>query len=131
MKKKHFIINNSGVQELYGKKNLSRIAEACHYSTVIRQVNTYGVETMCFKNLEPLLKTERRILRKMYGPKKTEDGYRHRPKEKLYRDLEDLETAFRRKRPRFLGHMVRMDRSRLNKKIFNYIWQLSSLNGYT
>ena len=24
-----------------------------------------------------------------------------------------------------------MDRSRLNKQIFNYIWQLSSLNGYT
>ena len=36
-----------------------------------------GVETMCFQNLEPLLKIERRILLKIYGPKKTEDGYSH------------------------------------------------------
>ena len=45
--------------------------------------------------------------------------------------LEDLETAVRRKRLRFLRHMFWMDRSRLNKQIFSYIWQLSSLNGYT
>ena len=47
------------------------------------------------------------------------------------RDQEDLETAFRRKRLRFLGHIVQMDRSTLDKQIFNYIWQLYSLNGYT
>ena len=34
--------------ELYGKKNLSRSVKVRHYSTVIRPVIMYGMETMCF-----------------------------------------------------------------------------------
>lgn len=61
---------------------------------VRRPVIMYGVEAKCFPSLEPLVGIERRILRKIYGRKKNKDEYRHRPIEELYRDLEDLKTAF-------------------------------------
>ena len=58
------------------------------------------------------MKIQRRILRRIYVPKKTQEGYR---------EIKDLETEIRIRKVRFFGHMVRMDHGRLNKRVFDRI----------
>lgn len=115
---------------VYNKKNLSTKAKIRHYNTVVKPVILYGTETTCLPSLEKLLKIERRILRRIYGPKKTEEGYRLRPNREIYKDLKDLETEIRIRRLKFLGHMVRMAPERLNKAIFQKIRGYKSSGGY-
>ncbi|XP_066906047.1 uncharacterized protein [Halyomorpha halys] len=90
---------------IYNKKNLSSNAKLRHYNVVIRTVILYRVETTCLPSLEKLLKIERRILRKIYGPRKTPEGYRVRFNEEIYRKIKDLETEMRIRRLMLYGHM--------------------------
>ncbi|XP_066907112.1 uncharacterized protein [Halyomorpha halys] len=89
--------------KIYNKKNLSSNAMLKHYNVVVRPVILYGVETTCLPNLEKLLKIERRILRKIYWPRKTQEGYSLRSNEQICRNIKDLETKMRVRRLMFYG----------------------------
>lgn len=112
----------------------------------------YSMETMCFKNSESLLKIERtfRKFMDLRNPTMDMDTDPERIYTRIYKvlkqlskgkdwdslsqreSIQGLQTAFQRKRPRFLAYIVQWDQSRLHKHVFLVcIWQLSSLNGYT
>ena len=76
------------------------------------------------------MKIERRIQPRIYGPRILQGNYRLRSNKEIYERIEDLETTIRKRRLRFYGHMVRMDSGRLNKQIFDKIYNLKSQNGY-
>ena len=87
---------------------------------MIKPVLLYEMET-CLPRLEIVLKIERRILRRICGPKKIQE---------VCREIKDLETEIRIRRLRFDGHMVRMDHGRLNKRVFDRIREYKSVGGY-
>jgi Reverse transcriptase (RNA-dependent DNA polymerase). len=118
-------------RNIYNKKNLSTNAKLRHYNAVVKPVILYGVETASLMNLEGLLKIERRILRKIYGPKVVQGNYRLRSNKEIYENMEDLETTIRKRRLKFYGHMARMSPARLNRQIFDKINILKSQGGYT
>ena len=100
-------------KQLYPEQHLSRIFSLNRFfwgggftavrSSIISSTFSTGEDSeveqfFCRKNRSYLvLFCLIKSLRQIYGPKKAEDGYRHRPKEELYRDQENLETAFRKK----------------------------------
>ena len=59
-------------------------------------------------------------MRRIYGSKKTQEGYR---------EIKDLETEIRIRRLRFYRHKVRMDQGRLNKRVFDRIREYKSVGG--
>ena len=105
-------------KDIYNKKNLSINAKLRHYDTVARPVILYGVETTTLTSLEKLLKIERKILRRIYGPKVVQGNYGLRSNKDIYKKTEDLETTIRKRRIRFYGHMVRMDPTRIKRNKF-------------
>lgn len=121
---------NFCTKNIYNKKNLSVNAKLRHYNTVVKPVILYGMETTTISGMENLLKIERRILRRIYGPRRTQEGYRLRSNEEIYSKIEDLEVTIRKRRLNFYGHMVRMGQSRLNKQIFDKIWNYKGQGGY-
>ena len=85
-------------RNIYNKKHLSVNAKLRHYNSVIRPVILYGSEEVNIMRMENILKIERRILRRIYGPKKTREGYRLRPNKETYDKLENMEMAIRKRR---------------------------------
>ena len=84
----------------------------------------YASETLTSENkglIEDVEKRERRILRKIYGPRYDEEHktYKNVSNNKLYENVERMSDTFRRRRTRFYGHIKRMSNDRLTKKIVN------------
>jgi hypothetical protein len=83
---------------------------------------TYGAETwtMTKKEEQPLLIFERKIFRRIYGPKYEDGEWRSRTN----RELEELSKGenivkwIKGQRISWLGHLERMEENRINKKIF-------------
>lgn len=121
---------NRMTKNIYNKKNLSINTKLKHYVTVIRPVILYGMETNNLAGMESMLKEERRILRRIYGPRIVDGEYRLKSNKEIYQKIENLEVAVREKRLRFYGHMVRMNAARLNKQIFDKLWKQKT-TGYT
>ena len=67
-------------------KNISRKTKKNIYKTIIRPVVTYGSETWTLtKSAETVLNTwERKVLRKIFGPTKDENGWRMRTNKEVY-----------------------------------------------
>jgi len=92
------------------------------YKTLIRPIVAYGAETwtMTKKEEQALLISERKIFRRIYGPK-YEDG---EWKSRTNRELEELSKGenivkwIKGQRISWLGHLERMEEDRMHKKIF-------------
>ncbi|XP_068084860.1 uncharacterized protein [Anabrus simplex] len=117
------------VHNIYNKNCLSRHAKIRHYNTVIKPEVLYASETLTLNgkgDLENILKEERRILRKIFGPRKTEDGYRLRSR-KVTEELSNIAADIRKIRLKFYGHVRRLPASRLTHKILTYIEHLKNI----
>ena len=114
------------VANIYNKKCMSVNTKIRHYTTVIKPESLYASETLNlnFKgDLEKIKKAERKIIRKILGPKLTDEGYRlqsHTVTEKY----SNIEVDFHKRRLRFYGHIMRLDDTRLTKKILMYLQKL-------
>jgi len=107
---------------LFRNRLLSRATKIRPYKTLIRPVVTYGAETwtMTKKEEQALLIFERKIFRRIYGPKYEDEEWKSRTN----RELEELsrgENIVKRikgQRISWLGHLERMEEDRMPKKIF-------------
>ncbi|KAK9875033.1 hypothetical protein WA026_005839 [Henosepilachna vigintioctopunctata] len=64
---------------IYNKKCMSIHTKIRHYNTVFKPQALYASETLTIltkSDMENILKEERKIIRKILGPKRTEEGYR-------------------------------------------------------
>jgi hypothetical protein len=101
---------------------LSRATKILLYKTLIRPIVAHGAETwtMTKKEEQAVLIFERKIFRRIYGPK-YEDG---EWKSKTNRELEELSKGenivkwINGQRISSLGHLERMEEDRMPKKIF-------------
>ena len=101
---------------------LSRATKIILYKTLIRPVVSYGAEawTLTKKGEEDLLVFERKIFRRIYGPKYENGEWKSRTN----RELEEMskgENVVKWMKGRWiswLGHLERMEEDRMPKKIF-------------
>jgi hypothetical protein len=88
------------------------------YKTIIRPVILYGSETWTItgKMASTLMTLERKILRKIYGPKSEQRLWRiSKPEIQTMYKSPDIVTEFKVRRLEWLGHVVRMEDTRLPK----------------
>jgi hypothetical protein len=93
------------------------------YKTVIRPIILYGSETWTItgKTASTLMTWERKILRKIYRPKCEQGIWRIRSNleiQNVYKSP-DIVTEIKVRRLEWLGHVVRMEDTRLPKMVFN------------
>jgi hypothetical protein len=98
-------------------KDIHKKTEVMLYKTLIRTVLTYGSETWTLsKYSENALSTsERKILRRIYGPVQDNGQWRIRYNKELYElyGEPDLETCIKLKRLQWAGHVQRMEGTRI------------------
>lgn len=102
---------------------LTRTTKKHIYKTLIRPVVTYGSEAWTLNKAaaERIDRFERKVLRRMYGGIREEDGrWRIRKNRELYSIYKDLRLSdnIRMNRLRWYGHINRMSDDRQVKKIF-------------
>jgi hypothetical protein len=92
------------------------------YKTLIRPVVTYGTETwkMTKKEQQALLIFETKIFRRMYGPKYEDGEWKIRKNRKLgeLNKGENIVKWIKGQRLSWLGHLERIEKNRMPKKIF-------------
>jgi len=106
---------------LFRSRILSRATKIILYKTLIRSVVSYGavVWTLTKKEQQDLLIFERKIFRRIYGPK-----YENRErKSRKNRELEEMSKGVNivkwiKGQISWLGHLERMEEDRMPKKIF-------------
>jgi hypothetical protein len=107
---------------LFRSRLLSRTNKILLYKTLIRPVVSYGAEawTITKKDEQALLVFERKIFRRIYGPK-CENG---EWKSRMNRELEEMNKGenivkwIKGQRISWLGHLERMEEDRMPNKIF-------------
>jgi hypothetical protein len=92
------------------------------YKTIIRPAVIYGAETwtLTSKIKKILMTWERKILKKIYGPKKENGQWRIKTNAELITKYksQDIVTVIKIRRFEWLGHVIRMNETRAVKKIF-------------
>jgi hypothetical protein len=92
------------------------------YKTLIRPVVTNGVETWTMTKKEELalLIIERKIFRRIYGPKYEDVEWKSRTNRELEEMSKEGNTVkwIKGQRISWLGHLERMEEDRMPKKIF-------------
>ncbi|XP_055384161.1 uncharacterized protein LOC129613877 [Condylostylus longicornis] len=109
--------------KLLKSKLITKATKMKIYLTLIRPVLTYGCETWTLKANENqnLLIFERKVLRKIYGPIRNEDGsYRIRYNHELEELIggKNVVRYVKAQRIRWLGHILRMPEERAVYKIY-------------
>jgi len=107
---------------LFRSRLLSRATKIILYKTLIRPVVTYGAEawTLTKKEEQAVLIFERKIFRRIYGPKYENGEWKSRTN----RELEEMSKGenivkwIKGQRISWLGHLERMEEDRMPKKIF-------------
>lgn len=115
---------------LYNKKCISINSKARHYNTVIKPECLYAAETLTMNrkgDIENIKKLERKIIRKILGPKSTEEGYRLRGRQETEK-LSNIFDDMKKRRLKFYGHIKRMDNARLTKQILQYTESLKHMS---
>lgn len=114
--------------EIYNKKCISSNTKIRHYCAVIKPAALYASETLTLHtkcDLEKILKEERKIMRKILGPKLTEEGYRIQSR-RTTETISNLAADIRRRRLKFYGHVTRLPPTRLTNRILTYIEKVKS-----
>jgi len=107
---------------LFRSRLLSRATKIILYKTLIRPEVSYGAEawTLTKKEEQALLIFERKIFRRIYGPKCEKGEWKSRTN----RELEEMSKGenivkwIKRQRISWLGHLERTEEDRMPKKIF-------------
>jgi hypothetical protein len=102
-----------GTLSLFRSRLLSRATKILLYKTLIRPVLSYGAEawTLTKKDKQALLVFERKIFRRIYGPKYENSKWKSR----MNRELEEMSMAenivkwIKGQRISWLGHLERME----------------------
>jgi hypothetical protein len=89
---------------MLSKRYTSNTTKTGTFKTVLRPIILYGCETWALtrKMASILMTRERKILRKIYGPKQT-----------------DIVTEIKIRRPKWPGHVIRMEDTRIPEMIFS------------
>jgi hypothetical protein len=110
------------VISLFRSRILSRATKILLYKTLIRPAVTYGAETwtMMKKEEHGVLIFERKIFRRIYGPKYEDGEWESR----MNRELEEMSKGenivkwIKGQRISWLGHLEKVEEDRMPKKIF-------------
>jgi len=98
------------------------LLELALYKTLIRPIVTYGAETwtMMKKGEQALLIFERKIFRRIYGPKYEDGEWKIRTNRELevLNKGENIVKWIKGQRISWLGHLEKMEEDRMPKKIF-------------
>ena len=122
-KKKHKDVFWPAIElSLFRSQLLFRAAKIILYKTLIRPVVPYGEEawTLTKKEEQALLIFERKVFRRIYGPKYENGEWKSRKN----RELEEMSKGenivkwIKGQRISWLGHLERMEEDRMPKKIF-------------
>ena len=81
-------------------------------------------------NLNKLEIVERRIIRKILGPRKISEGWKVRSNDEIYQSIENITETLRKRRLLFFGHLHRTDDNRLTKQTFKYLWGKKSTSSW-
>ena len=99
-------------QNIYNKKCMSKYTKLRHYKTVIKPECLYGAETLTLnrkKDIEEIQKKERKIIRKILGPKHNDQQtYRLRGNSEI-RKYTDIHSDMKKRRFKFYAHIKRRD----------------------
>uniref|UniRef100_A0A8D8RIQ9 Craniofacial development protein 2 n=2 Tax=Cacopsylla melanoneura TaxID=428564 RepID=A0A8D8RIQ9_9HEMI len=110
-------------RNIYNKKSLSINAKLRHYNTVIKPESLYASECLTLntaKQLEEIEKKERKIVRRILGPKQENGIWKLKSNKEVYEKTEKIGDTMRKRRVQFYGHLERMDENRLTKQLFDY-----------
>ncbi|KAK9891703.1 hypothetical protein WA026_016501 [Henosepilachna vigintioctopunctata] len=83
----------------------------------------YASETLTIltkSDMENILKEERKIIRKILGPKRTVEGYRLHSR-KTTQQMSNIAADIRKRRLKFYGHISRLPPTRIANRILKYI----------
>jgi len=107
---------------LFRSRPLSRATKSLLYKTVIRPVVSYGAETwtMMKKEEQAVLVFERKILRRIYGPKYENGKWKSRTNQELEETskVENIVKWIKGQRISWLGYLERIEEDRMPKRIF-------------
>ena len=95
---------------------------------MIKPEALYAGETLTLHKkgeLENILKEERKIMRKILGPRHTEEGY-HLQSRKSTEKLSNIAADLRKRRIRFYGHVKRLPNTRLTHQILERVDKLKN-----
>jgi hypothetical protein len=106
-------------------RSLNRSLKLKIYTTLIRPAVTYGCEawTLTGRNEQQLRIFEQKILRKIFGPVQDENGvWRNRKIHELNELIgnADIVRFINSRRMAWLGHVMRMDRGRMPRRILEW-----------
>ncbi|KAK9878535.1 hypothetical protein WA026_022432 [Henosepilachna vigintioctopunctata] len=118
MKRAYGITHN-----IYNKKCMSIHTKIRQYNTVIKPQALYASETLTLltkSDTENILEEERKIIGKILGPKRTEEGYRLHSR-KTTQHMSNIAADIRKRRLKFYGHISRLPPTRIANMIVKYI----------
>ena len=94
-------------------------AKIRHYKATVRNAVLYAAETMTLgrHGAEQLEKEERKILRKILGPKRGGERWVRRSRNELYQNMRTVSEEICLKRARFAGHVIRMNMERMTRRV--------------
>jgi Reverse transcriptase (RNA-dependent DNA polymerase) len=110
------------LNNLLKSKYLSRRAKFRLYDSVLRPTATFGCETwtMNKRTQENVMRWERKVLRRILGGKKLEDGFYVRRTNREIYDLyakPTIDMYIKARRLQWLGHIERMEDDRIPRRI--------------
>ena len=113
---------NFAAISLFRSQLLTRATKIILYKTLIRLLVSYEAEawTLTKKEEQGLLIFERKIFRRIYGPKYENWEWKSRMNQELEEMSkgENIVKWIKGQRVNWLGHLERMDKDRMPKKIF-------------
>ena len=104
------------LQNMFKSRNVSRNTKIKIYTTILRPIVMYGSEcwVMTTREEQWLLRWERKILRKIFGAVRDQNGWRIRTNSELQRlfGQPDIVVKIKQERIRWAGHVQRMSETR-------------------
>lgn len=111
----------SGLHSILRSKEVSKKTKIRVYKSVLRPTLLYGSETWVMnKRTQTKIEAwERKILRRIYGGKRTEEGWERRTNAEVYGLFSEpiISDVVRSRRLQWAGHLERMESERLVKTI--------------
>jgi hypothetical protein len=108
-------------------KKISRSAKLDIYRTITRPIVINASETWRLRKLEEkmIIMWERKILRRIFGPKKEDGIWKIRTNKELAElyNNPDIVAKIRSRRIAWLGHLIRMDQGQMVKNYFMANWE--------